>query len=435
MAEVYPFRAWRYDVGQVGDLSDVTAPPYDVISPDEQKELYERHPCNVVRLILNREEPGDEDPNLRYERAAGFLRHWQREGILIQEHEEALYAYHQEYDWEGRHYVRKGFLARLRLQEFGTGTVFPHEETLSGPKADRLALTKACRMNLSPIFGLYPDPQGEAQEPLDEAIRRVTGFEATDHLNVRHRVWPVTDPPAINQVRELLRDKAVFIADGHHRYETALNYRNWLKEQGQLAGDSAPANFVLMHFVGMSDPGLAILPTHRLVSGLPELTSEDVRGVLGTHFEVEPMGTGPDGARHTWEMMQADGGQDVFGFGTTADGQWLFARLTHERAMRMLAAEHTEEWQGLGVSILHRLVLDHLLMNTYPNHHQTLRYVHRLDEVTDAQQSRSSQLACLVAPAQIEHVRAIASKFEKMPPKSTYFYPKLLSGLVFNPLE
>ena len=434
MAEVQPFRAWRYDVGQVGDLSDVTAPPYDVISPDEQKELYERHPCNVVRLILNREEPGDDDSGRRYERAADFLRHWQREGMLRQEHEEALYAYHQEYDWEGRHYVRKGFLARLRLQEFGTGTVFPHEETLSGPKADRLALTKACRMNLSPIFGLYPD-EGRVQDSLDEAIRRVTGFEATDRLNVRHRVWPVTDPAAINRVREQVREKPVFIADGHHRYETALNYRHWLREQGQLAGDAAAANFVLMHFVGMSDPGLAILPTHRLVSGLPDLTADDVRSVLGSQFETEPMGTGPDGARRTWEMMQADGGQDVFGLGTTADGQWLLARLTYPRAMSMLASDHCEEWQRLGVSILHRLVLEHLLHNTYPNHTQALKYVHRLDEVVEAQQSRSCQLACLVAPAEIEHVRAIASKFEKMPPKSTYFYPKLLSGLVFNPLE
>ena len=435
MAELQPFAAWRYDVGQVGDLSDVTAPPYDVISPDEQKELYERHPCNVVRLILNREEPGDEGQERRYERAANFLLHWQRESILVQEHEEALYVYHQEYDWEGRHYVRKGFLARLRLQEFGTGTVFPHEETLSGPKADRLALTKACRMNLSPIFGLYPDDESQVQEPLDAAIRRITGFEATDRLNVRHQVWPVTDRAVIGQVREMVRDKPVFIADGHHRYETALNYRNWLQEQGALAGETAPANYVLMHFVGMSDPGLAILPTHRLISGLPDLTAEDLRRVLGSHFELELMGTGPDGARQAWEMIEADGGQNVFGFGTTSDDQWQFARLTYPRAMGMLASDHTEQWQALGVSILHRLMLEHLLANTYPNHQQALKYVHRLDEVTAVQRERSCQLACLVAPARIEDVRTIASGFEKMPPKSTYFYPKLLSGLVFNPLE
>ena len=149
MAEVRPFRGWRYDLAQVGSLADVTAPPYDVIGPDEQKSLYERHPCNVVRLILNRDEPGDESSDARYERAAGFLRHWHTEGTLIREREEALYVYHQIFDWEGTHYVRKGFLGRLRLEEFGEGCVFPHEQTMPGPKADRLALLKACKMSSS----------------------------------------------------------------------------------------------------------------------------------------------------------------------------------------------------------------------------------------------------------------------------------------------
>lgn len=435
MADIQPFRGWRYDLAQVGDLSDVTAPPYDVIDAEQQTQFYKQHPCNVIRLILNREEPGDTGPGDRYDRAANFLRHWQNEGVLIQEHEDALYVYHQEFEWEGQRYVRKGFLGRLRLEEFGAGHVFPHEQTMSGPKADRLALTKACRTNLSAIFGLYPDPGTGVQSHLENAILGLTALEATDHLGVIHRLWPVGNREAVNAVREGLKGQPIFIADGHHRYETALNYRNWLREQGRLTDDNAAANFVMMMFVGMNDPGLAILPTHRLISGLPELTAEDVAAALESHFDLEPMGDGAEGARQTWGMMDADGGQDVFGFGTAADGKWLMARLTDGSPMAELAADRSEEWRSLGVSILHKLVLEHLVARRYPEASQQCRYVHLLDEVTSAQADQSCQLACLVAPAGIEHVETIASKFEKMPPKSTYFYPKLLSGLVFHSVE
>lgn len=435
MVQVQAFSGWRYDLSQVGSLSDVTAPPYDVIGPEQQKELYEQHPCNIVRLILNRDEPGDEGDAARYQRAAEFLRRWQADGILIREHEDALYVYHQEFDWEGTHFVRRGFLGRLRLEEFGKGQVYPHEQTMSGPKADRLALTKACRTNLSPIFGLFPDPENAVQAPLEEVARTLTPLEATDHLGVRHRLWPVTDPAAIAQVQNLLRDKPVFIADGHHRYETACNYRNELREQGQLAEDNSPADFVLMHFVSMGDPGLAILPTHRLISGLPPITADDLQAAVGNHIELEELASGPDGAEEAWELMSADGGQDVFGFGTAADNRWFFARVTDPSPMLELAPDHSDEWRELGVSLLHRLIIDHLIGQKFPDAEPTCRYVHLMDEVNAGLSEGSCQLACLVAPAGMEHIEAIASTFEKMPPKSTFFYPKLLSGLVLNPLE
>ncbi|MGH7201817.1 MAG: DUF1015 domain-containing protein, partial [Planctomycetaceae bacterium] len=386
MAHVEPFRGWRYDIGQVGALSDVTAPPYDVIGPEQQKRLYERHPCNVVRLILNREEPGDGDPSAKYERAAKFLRHWCSEGTLLREHEQALYVYHQQFTWEGRESLRKGFLARLKLEEFGQGNVFPHEQTMSGPKADRLALTKACRMNLSPIFGLYPDDGGRAQAALEEAISGITPLQATDDLGVEHRVWPVTDHAVHSQVRAALSDRPVFIADGHHRYETALNYRNGLRSEGKAAGEAHPANSVLMHFVGMNDPGLAILPTHRLASGLPGLTADALRSALESHFEMESVGEGADAARETWELMQADGGQDVLGFGTAADGRWLLARLTDDSPMSELSPDRSESWRSLGVSVLHRMVLEHLLAALQDGARSSLTcgYVHLLDEVASA---------------------------------------------------
>ncbi len=434
MADVQAFSGVRYDLAQVGNLSQVTAPPYDVIGPAQQRALYERHPCNVIRLILNRDEPGDTEPDARYKRAAKFLRHWQTEGVLVPEHEDALYVYHQEFTWDSRPYVRKGFLGRVRLEEFGAGQIYPHEQTLAGPKADRLALTKACRMNLSPIFGLYPDRTGEINDALERAIVGATPLAATDDLNVVHRLWPMTDVRVINDVRARLRDLPIFIADGHHRYETALAYRNWLKEQGQHKGDADPSNFVLMMLVGMNDPGLTILPTHRLVSGLPALTAPELTAGLESHLRLEAMGTGEVAARKTWDRVAKDGGQNVFGFGTAADGAWLFARVTDASPMRELAADQSDAWRALGVSLLHRLVLDHLLARRFPNVQPKFEFVHLLDEATAAIAAKSCELACLVPPARIAHVEAIASHFEKMPPKSTYFYPKLLSGLVFNPL-
>jgi uncharacterized protein (DUF1015 family) len=421
-------------LGQVGSLSDVTAPPYDVISAEQQRQLYERHPCNVIRLILNRDEPGDTDPEARYKRAAQFLRHWQSEGILKPEHEDALYVYHQEFDWEGRHYVRQGFMARVRIEEFGKGQIYPHEQTLAGPKADRLALTKACKMNLSPVFGLYPDPAGETNDELAQAVLGATPLEATDHLGVVHRMWPLTNVGVINAVRARLHDVPIFIADGHHRYETANTYRNWLKDQGHYRGDSDPSNFVMMTLVGMSDPGLAILPTHRLVSGLATLSSGELSNALSSHLAVESMGTGNEAARKTWLRIEREGGQNVFGFGTASDGGWLFTRVTDASPMTSLAPDQSDAWRELGVSLLHKLIIDHLLKRRFPQSDPQFKYVHLLDETTEAIDAKSCQLACLVPPARIEHVETIASKFEKMPPKSTYFYPKLLSGLVFNPL-
>lgn len=435
MAEVQPFRGWRYDLAQVGSLSDVTAPPYDVIGPEQQKELYQQHPCNVVRLILNREEPGDASTDARYKRAADFLRHWQSEGILTREGDDAFYVYHQEFDWEGQHFVRRGFLGRVRTEEFGKGKIFPHEQTMSGPKADRLLLTQACKMNLSPVFGLYPDSDNAVQAPLEKAIAGKTPLEATDHLGVLHRFWPVTDGVTLNAVRALMNEKSIFIADGHHRYETSMNYRNGLKSEGRWKGESDPSNFVLMMFVGMSDPGLAILPTHRLVSGLPDLTAEDVKGALAGYVELEETGSGKAGAERAWELIETDGEQNVFGFGTAKDGKWLFGRVKDWSIMKTLAADQTAAWHALGVSILHKLILDHLVQKKYPEAKLQFKYVHLLDETIEAQRDKTCQLACLVPPAQISHVEEIASKFEKMPAKSTFFYPKLLSGLVFNALE
>src|SRR5436190_13350837 len=309
MADIRAFRAYRYDLGRVGALGDVIAPPYDVIDPALQDALYRRSPYNVVRLILNKEEPGDNDNSNRYTRAAGCLRDWQREGVLVQDSARALYVYHQDFEVEGKRYTRRGFMARARLEPFGQGKVFPHEETLAGPKADRLKLFRATAMNLSQIFGLYPDADGAVQAQLDATVGRALPLEATDHLGVVSRLWPVTDQKVVSAVTGLIGPKPVFSADGHHRYETRLRYLEERRAAGEVRDDEAAPNFVLMMLVSMSDPGLIILPTHRLVSGLPALTAEQLRGALGEHFQVETVGQGPQGARDAWELLEADGGQ------------------------------------------------------------------------------------------------------------------------------
>jgi uncharacterized protein (DUF1015 family) len=434
MADIRAFRAFRYDLGRVGALGDVIAPPYDVIDPALQQALYDRSPYNVIRLILNKEEPGDTETENRYSRAARFLRDWQRDDVLVQDSARGLYVYYQDFEVEGRRYTRRGFLARVRLEPFGAGRIYAHEETMPGPKADRLKLFHATGMNLSPVFGLYPDPGDEVMTQLDNLVRRSLPLQATDHLGVVSRLWPVTDQHVVSAVTGLLGPKPVFIADGHHRYETALRYREDRRAAGEVRDDEAPANFLLMMLVSMSDPGLAILPTHRLVSGLPDLTADRLASLLAPHFHVERIGQGDKGARDAWELIEADGSQDLLGFGTVADGIWQTARFRSPELMAERAASHSPAWRSLAVSILHVAVLDHLLPQATGGKPEC-KYVHQLREVTDAVAARQCQLAALVPPATMRHVEVIAGNLEKMPPKSTYFYPKLLSGLVFNSLK
>jgi uncharacterized protein (DUF1015 family) len=433
MPEIQAFRGLRYDLGHVGSLSDVIAPPYDVIGSDLQDELYKKHPANVIRLILNRDEPGDDATNNRYSRAAQFLKNWRSEGVLFSEAQPAIYVYHQVFEYGGQTFTRRGFMARAKLERFGEGKIFPHEETMAGPKQDRLLLTRACKANLSQIFGLFPDPSFEAQNLLEKAVLNVAPLEATDHLGVVHRLWPVTDLQVISQVAGVMGPKAIFIADGHHRYETACNYKEELASQGKLTPNH-PANHVLMMCIGMSDPGLLVLPTHRLFRGLPAMTSDELRGKLGDAFTTRIVGEGSDLAPSVWDEIETADEQGALGFYTQKDDRWVLATISDAGRRRMadVAKDHTADWQGLGVSILHRLVIDTLLgAADLPKP----RYVHLVDEVVEGIETGEFPLAALVMPATVDHIRTISQHGERMPAKSTYFYPKLLSGLVINPLE
>ncbi len=434
MAEVQAFRGFRYDLARIGNLSDVVAPPYDVIDPALQQALYDRSPYNTVRLILNKESPADSDHDNRYTRAAQTLRNWTNDGILAQDSASSFYVYEQDFEIEGRRYTRKGLMARVRLEKFGEGRIYPHEETMSGPKADRLKLFHATNMNLSQIFGLYPDEDGEVQAKLNAATLRALPIQATDHLGVVSKVWPITDLHIINAVSSLLSPKPVFIADGHHRYETALRYLDEKRSAGEVTSAVAPANFVLMMLVSMQDSGLVILPTHRLVSIPSALSAESLRSILGQHFELDVVGTGPDAAKQTWEWIEADGAQNLLGFGTVSDGVWMTARFRSPDLMAQLAGEHSPAWRNLAVAILQRVILEKLLPEA-GHQKPECKYVHLLREVNEAVAAKACQLAVLVPPASMLDVEQIAGNLEKMPPKSTYFYPKLLTGLVFHSLK
>ncbi|MBX3397099.1 MAG: DUF1015 domain-containing protein [Gemmataceae bacterium] len=428
MADIRAFRGFRYDPTKAGALAELVAPPYDVIDAALQRTLYDLSPFNAIRVELTKDEPGDTETHNKYTRAGQTMRDWLAAGTIAQDTARSLYVYEQEFEAEGKTYTRRGFFARVRLEPFGTGRIFPHEQTLSGPKQDRLNLYRATNFNLSPVFGLYPD-DGEVFAKLEPLVRNSPPRVAKDHLGVTNRLWVITDQAAISAVIGLMGPKPVFIADGHHRYETGLKYLEEQQAAGHVPDDEAPQNFCLMMLVGMADPGLIILPTHRLVSGLPNLTAPQLREVLADHFDLIDE---PD-ALAAWEHVQMDGAQSTLAFGTVADGKWLVAKLRDPAALDPLAPEHSAEWRGLGVSILHRLVLEKLVKERYGE--AKCRYVHLLKEVTDAVAANDCQLACLVPPATMDHVETIAGNRETMPPKSTYFYPKLLTGLVFNSLK
>lgn len=438
MPEIQAFRGLRFNLATVGSLSDIVAPPYDVIDSSLQDNLYARSEYNVIRLELNRAEPSDVTGDEIYHRASRFLRTWIRDGVLEAEGDPAIYVYHQEFSYAGQSHVRKGFMARVRLQRFGEGNIYPHEQTHAKAKDDRLKLTRATQANLSQIFGLYPDPENTAQEILEQHIVTVRPLEAIDHLGVIHRVWPVTDARIIGDVAALVCNLPMFVADGHHRYETACNYRDELAAQGHLTPEH-PANYVLSMLIGMDDPGLLVLPTHRLLEGVPEYSVAEICEKVSPCFDCEVAGDGPEGAEKIWKDMEEIDDQMMMALYSSKDSKWvtLTAKKEAIEQMAKLAPDHSAAWQGLGVAILHRLVFEELLsLRDIPKP----TYVHLVEEVVAGLKGELEghlhyPLAALVMPATIEHIRQVSLHQERMPAKSTYFYPKLLSGFVFHKLD
>ena len=436
MARIRPFRALRYNTKNPLGIAMVTAPPFDCISPELRQDLYRLHPHNVVRLILGRDEPGDNDSVNKYTRAADLMAKWQRTGILKRDPEPALYFYQQEFEAEGEPYLREGVLARVGIEEFGTGKVFPHEETMDGPRDDRMKMIRATRANLSAIFAVYPDPKNVVPELFHEVVHCQPLVQTVDADGVVHRLFSSSDTGLAEHVAAAMADKPIFIADGHHRYETAQAYRRTLSEKGVQVDHDHPADSALMLCVSMHHPGLAVLPVHRILHGLDVLVTERLREVSERHF-VWTEFTGAEATSPRLAEHLADAPQHSFGLWARDTSKAFLLTLKDPKVMDELAADKSKAWRKLDVAILERVLLRKDLPETVEGAEETLRltYVHLAQQAFDAVHEDGADAAVVMRPLPVRSLEDVATAGERMPAKSTYFYPKALSGLVINPLD
>jgi uncharacterized protein (DUF1015 family) len=417
MAETQPLPGLRF----TAPLSEVIAPPFDVISPEEQAQLYERSPYNVVRLELGREA----DP---YEEARRSFAAWRQQGVLRQD-EPSFYVYDQRFESGGRQHTRRGLIARVKLEPWEAGVVLPHEATHGKAKEDRLRLMRAINANVSPVFGLYEDPSGTLRDILAGAVQGPPEMEGTDSAGEGHALRRIADPRTQQAIREFFAGRQLFIADGHHRYETALFFRD------EAATDAA--RYVMMVLVDFADPGLVVLPTHRLLYGLPDAKLALLNDGLGRYFEVAAAAESPSPkalAAMLAQLDQAD--RPAFAlYGPLPSGLRLLA-LKAEWRGHTFDAGHSPAWNGLDVSVIHAVLND--LLELSPEDVTGQRYFRYIQEPPDAirqVQAGEAQLALLLRATPATAIRDVALAHDKMPQKSTYFYPKLATGVVINPLS
>jgi len=415
MADIRPFRGWRYNRSRIPDLSQVITQPYDKIPKELQQTYIARHPNSFVHLIL----PAAPDP---YSYSATTFKLWSSQLVLIRDPQPAMYALHQDFEVGGRKKTRKSFVAAIRVEEFGKGSVLPHEVTLSKARADRDSLLRATRMDYEQIFMLYSDPEGVVEQAL--APSGEPAMLATDDYGVVQKVWAITDPDKLAAVHEALADKAMLIADGHHRYETALNFRQEMERAGAVADDAA-LRFKSTAFVNVADPGLVILPTHRLLYGLGDVNWDDTLGRIAKWFEARPV----DDSAVQAELSRA-GTEHVFALHTGKDKTWLL-RLTDKAAVGRLVKDRSTDYHDLDVVILHTLLIEHVFGIRPDQIEDHVAYERNPSETLAKVDSSKYQAALLMNPTRADQVRRIAEHGERMPQKSTDFYPKFVSGLVF----
>ncbi|MHB1398643.1 MAG: DUF1015 domain-containing protein [Trichloromonadaceae bacterium] len=437
MAKIAPFRGLRYSLERVGDPSQVISPPYDSISPSLQQALYARSPFNVIRLVLGEEFPGDDSGNNRYTRAAADFAQWQQDGILLRDQQACLYLYDQEFiNDAGQRELRQGFMALVRLEDFFSGVIKPHEQTLPAACQDRLSLIQACQGNLSPIFSVYSDPCGVLEVLAKREKTQPPAMNVTDDDGVQHRLWAVSDPGLLKKAHDLLDSKTLFLADGHHRYEAALAYRDAMRDQHPGYTGKEQFNYVLMYFTNMETQGMLIRPTHRLIGRLQDFQVETFLSRLRHYFEVETVSfalqtsQGRGAARDA--LAQRGQQRHTLGFYFGGD-DLLFLSLRDDRVMdQFFDAKSPKVLRLLDVSVLHRLVLEELLQLTPESGPGEVSYVRSFDEAIAGVQRGERQFSVLLNPTCMKEVRDVANAGEKMPQKSSYFDPKLLSGLVFQ---
>ncbi len=432
MAKIFPFRGLTYNPGKVDDFSSVVAPPYDVISPEYQAELYERSSRNVVRIDFCR----DPDP---YETVPRRFREWQEDGTLVPEDAPAIYYLSQEYRLQdGVPRERRGFIALATIEDFGGG-IHGHENTLAEPREDRLKLMLACDAQFSSILALYSDEKPTLTDALREHVKaRAPKVEATEGEFGTSRLWAVTDPGLIAMVQDALSRQDVFIADGHHRYEAASGYRNRRLAERPGATGGEGFNRVMMYFANLQEEGVVILPTHRLVRKLPDRPFSELEEDLQRHFHVEPFPRDGDGWRRFLHTLQnPEGDRRLLGAYFRDDSRYLALRVRDSETMRRLAPDMSPELRSLDVTTLHALLMEHILgvstrgaVNT-----DAVAYTHDAEEALSEVERGGCRAAFILNPPTAGEMIGVSLKGEKMPQKSTYFFPKLVTGLVIHKVE
>ena len=443
LAYVAPFRGLHYNPEKIARLEDVVTPPYDVIPPLEREAFAARHPYNMVHLILPQPRPGDDQFQNRYTRAAALFRVWQRQEILVRDPDPAFYYWETDFQIEGKTHTRTGFAALVRLEPLTGGVIRPHEQTFSAAKADRLELLKNAQANFSPIFSLFPDPHHRILEALRRGGPREPLMDFKDVGGYVQRLFRVTAPETLQEVHRAMAEMPLFIADGHHRYETSLNYQKFLKKRYPQASASAPFNYTLMYLANIFDPDLVILMAHRLLTGprVKHLEEQGFLEKLGEYFEVArlPFAEAPEGTGAAWlqqSLMETAPQETAFillGFGNQA---WRL-KLRERVRQNLLARQMHPALAKLDVAVLNYLIFEKILGidAKAQDDHEACKYNSKMEEVISAVKGGEASLAFILNPTRIQQVQEVASAGLIMPRKSTYFYPKVMTGLVLNPIN
>jgi len=435
MAEIRPFRGVRYNQSVVKDLSTVICPPYDIISPQLQQELYGKSDYNFVRV----EFPQDIAEDDRYVRSAATLEEWLKQGILKVDEAPAIYLHDHYFTYQGKEYRRRNIIARVRLEEWDKAVIRPHEGTLAKSKSDRLSLLWACQANTSPILALFEDKEQRVSSLLarQEQNKPVTSSSSGGES---HYVWAITEPEVINQIGTNLAQQPLYIADGHHRYESALAYQRERHTYSPSASADAPFDFVMMALVDFADPGLVILPPHRLIRGLSTSILSGLMAKLTMLFEVDEL---PLSSPDVWQQvddllvgaMPVEANQvRLVVFGLVAGSIFILRLRDFDDVSRMIPYFHSELYKGLDVSIVDHIILEKLLELTSDKEEGRLGYSYDREDAVNRVLGKEYQLAFLLSPVEARTVKAIADAGDRMPRKSTHFYPKAPAGIVLNRL-
>ncbi len=434
MAEIRPFRGVRYNQSQVKDLSTVICPPYDIITPPMQQELYHRSEYNFVRLEFSRELPQDTATDNKYTRSAATLEQWLQQGILKLDEAPAIYLHDHHFTCQGKEYQRRSIIACVKLEEWDKMVVRPHEGTLAEPRSDRVSLLWALQANTSPILALFEDRGQEVTSLLAarELSHPIISLSTTNGES--HHVWAITEPEVINQICSRLAEQPLYIADGHHRYESALIYRREKRACSPSLRQDEAFDFVMMTLVDFADPGLIILPPHRLVRGLSRAILNGLEAGLRSLFDIEELPLSMPGV---WQqvddlLMETDEVRLVL-FGLATEHLFVLRLRDFTAASQMMPSFHSKLYKRLDVSIVDHIILEKLL-GLSGSEEAILAYSYdRLDAVNRVL-DQEYQLALLLNPVKVETIKAIADAGDRMPRKSTYFYPKLPAGLIFHRL-